>query len=101
MPVSANVAGIYLSAMVDVPKIDSFTPMKTKYLVLGATGSIGYAFTQTLLESNIPLTILVRNKQKASSLFKNHAKLEIIEGDAMDLDLLKSLSTDKDFIFRW
>lgn len=73
--------------------------MTTKYLVLGATGSIGYAFTQTLLENKIPVTILVRNKQKASSLFKSSDKLEIIEGDAMDLQKLKSLAADKDFVF--
>lgn len=73
--------------------------MKSKYLVLGSTGSIGYAFTQTLLDNNIAVTVLVRNTAKALALFKDHDKLEIIEGDAMDLEKLKSLSADKDFIF--
>ena len=73
--------------------------MKTKYLVLGATGSIGYAFTQTLIENKTPATIVVRNKEKASSLFEQNEFIEIIEGDAMDLQLLKSLSSDKEFIF--
>ena len=40
--------------------------MKTEYLVLGATGSIGYAFTKTLIDEKVPVTILVRNKEKAS-----------------------------------
>lgn len=73
--------------------------MKTKYLVLGATGSIGYAFTQILIENKTPATIVVRNKEKANSLFEQNEFIEIIEGDAMDLQLLKSLSSDKEFIF--
>lgn len=33
--------------------------MKSKYLVFGSTGSIGYAFTKTLTENKTPITILV------------------------------------------
>ena len=40
-----------------------------KILVLGATGSIGYAVTQNLLARQLPVTILVRNRQKAVDLF--------------------------------
>lgn len=44
--------------------------MKNKFLILGATGGIGYAFTQELLEQNENVTILVRDRSKAQSLFK-------------------------------
>ena len=73
--------------------------MEKKYLVLGATGSIGFAFTNELLAHGIKTTILVRNKQKAEALFKNNKLLEIIEGDVTDSEKLKEFATDKDVIF--
>ena len=73
--------------------------METKYLILGATGSIGFAFTNELLSHGLKTTLLVRNKQKAKSLFNNNSLLEIIEGDVNDLSTLKSVAKDKDFIF--
>jgi len=73
--------------------------MKTNYLILGATGSIGYAFTKTLLENKTSATILVRNKEKATKLFGDNSLLEIVEGDAMDLGKLKEVASGKQFIF--
>jgi len=73
--------------------------MKSKYLVLGSTGSIGYAFTKTLIDNKIQTTILVRNKEKAVKLFGNTDILKIIEGDILDLSGLKEISKDKEFIF--
>ena len=73
--------------------------MKKKYLVLGATGSIGFAFTNELLSKGIKTTILVRNKLKTEKLFNNNAFLEIIEGDVNDVQKLKSVASDKDVIF--
>lgn len=73
--------------------------METTHLVLGATGSIGYAFAKTLLENETPVTILVRNKEKALKLFGNTTLVEIIEGDAMDVNQLNKVAADKQFIF--
>ncbi len=73
--------------------------MESNYLILGATGSIGYAFTKTLLENKTPATILVRNKEKAKKLFGDNSLLEIVEGDAMDLGKLKEVASGKQFIF--
>lgn len=73
--------------------------MTSKYLITGSTGSIGYAFTKTLLENNIQATILVRKKEKAIKLFGKTELLEIVEGDVMDKVLLKKMSKDKEFIF--
>jgi len=73
--------------------------MNSKYLVTGSTGSIGFAFTKTLVDNNIPTTILVRKKEKAINLFGQNELLEIIEGDVMDLSLLKKLASKKQFIF--
>jgi len=73
--------------------------METKYLVLGATGSIGFAFTNELLSHRKKATLLVRNKKKAKTLFSNNPLLEIIEGDVNDLSTLKNVAKDKDVIF--
>lgn len=68
-------------------------------LVLGATGSIGYAVTANLLARQFPVTILVRNRAKAEALFPNQPTLTIVEGDAQDAALLNQLAIGKDFIF--
>jgi nucleoside-diphosphate-sugar epimerase len=68
-------------------------------LVLGATGSIGYAVTANLLARQLPVTILVRNRAKAESLFPNQPTLTIVEGDVQDAALLNQISADKNFIF--
>ena len=68
-------------------------------LVLGATGSIGYAVAANLLARQLPVTILVRNRTKAEALFPNQATLTIVEGDVQDAALLHRISADKNFIF--
>lgn len=69
------------------------------YLVLGATGAIGYAFTQELLKNHCLITILVRDEAKAKKLFSNHPLLTIVTGDAHDASLLKKLCDGKDVVF--
>ncbi|MDX5418962.1 MAG: NAD-dependent epimerase/dehydratase family protein [Hymenobacteraceae bacterium] len=68
-------------------------------LVLGATGSIGYAFTKVLLEQRQTITILVRDRRKAEQLFGTHANLTIVEGDAQDTELLTRLGKQVTHIF--
>lgn len=73
--------------------------MDKKYLVLGATGGIGYAFTGELIARGIKTTVFVRNVEKAESLFGSNPLIEIIAGDATNLKELKNASYNKDFIF--
>lgn len=73
--------------------------MSNKFLILGATGGIGFAFTNELLKNKESATILARDKRKAKNLFHNNPNLEIIEGDIKDLVLLKRISIDKQYIF--
>ena len=68
-------------------------------LVLGATGSIGYAVTANLLARCLPVTILVRNRAKADALFPEQSTLTIVEGDAQDAPLLNRLAANKTHIF--
>ncbi len=73
--------------------------MKSAMLILGGTGSIGYAFTENLLQKNIPVTLLVRDLSKAQKLFPASPYLELVEGDVLDIPLLKQLAKDKKYIF--
>lgn len=68
-------------------------------LILGATGSIGYAVTANLLARQLPVTILVRHRAKAQALFPNQPTLTIVEGDVQNATLLNQLAVGKDFIF--
>ncbi len=74
-------------------------PGPVNVLVLGATGSIGYAVTANLLARQLPVTILVRNRIKASALFPDAPTLTIVEGDAQDADLLNRTAANKTHIF--
>lgn len=70
-----------------------------RFLALGGTGSIGYAFTQELLRHQEQVILLVRNKQKAANLFGHWPTLQLIEGDAQDGELLKKLGAEATHIF--
>ncbi len=65
-------------------------------LILGATGSIGYAVAANLLARHLPVTILVRNRAKAEALFPNQPTLTLVEGDVQDAGLLDQVATGKD-----
>ncbi|MDX5482167.1 MAG: NAD-dependent epimerase/dehydratase family protein [Hymenobacteraceae bacterium] len=69
------------------------------FLILGGTGSIGYAFTKVLLQHNEQVTLLARNRQKAEMLFGQHPTLTIAEGDAQDLELLMKLGAEATHVF--
>lgn len=75
------------------------TPNPIDVLVLGATGSIGYAVTANLLARRLPVTILVRNRAKAIALFPDAETLTIVEGDVQDADLLNRTGVNKTHIF--
>ena len=73
--------------------------MEPKHLVLGATGSIGFAYIAELLKNDIPVAALVRNKEKAEKLFGKNPLLEIIIADATDRNALKEIAKNKEYIF--
>ncbi|MCJ8165770.1 NAD-dependent epimerase/dehydratase family protein [Pontibacter sp. E15-1] len=70
-----------------------------RFLILGGTGSIGYAFAQELLRQHEPVTLLVRNRQKAEKLFGSHPTLQLVTGDAQDAALLRKLGATATHIF--
>lgn len=52
--------------------------MMSQYLIAGVTGSIGYAFTRTLPDDNIPTNILVCNTERAKKLFNDNTILKML-----------------------
>jgi nucleoside-diphosphate-sugar epimerase len=73
--------------------------MKKKYLVLGATGGMGYAFTCELLNHGIETDILVRDRNKAAKLFHQNPLLNIHVGDVLNKDSLMNAASGMDVIF--
>ena len=68
-------------------------------MVLGATGGIGYAYTNELLRNGIEVSILAREREKAEHLFNRNPLLQIHEGDINDPGILNSSTQDADVIF--
>jgi nucleoside-diphosphate-sugar epimerase len=73
--------------------------MRKKYLVLGATGSMGYAFTRELLKQGIVTDILVRNREKAEKMFRQNPLLNIHVGDIFSGDTLREAAEGMDVLF--
>ena len=73
--------------------------MKKKYLVLGATGGMGYAFTCELLNNGIETDILVRDREKAVKLFHQNPLLNIHIGDVRNAGTIENAATGMDVIF--
>ena len=65
--------------------------MTSKYLIIGGTGAIDYAFAKALQEANEPAILLVRNRRKAIELFGDTTGLTLVEGDVNDTALLKEM----------
>ena len=59
-------------------------------LVAGATGGVGQLVVAKLLEKNIPVRALTRNRDKASQMFEG--KVEIVVGDICQPDTLPTVT---------
>ena len=60
------------------------------HVVIGATGSYGYAITKMLLQNKINTRAIVRNEEKALKLFPND--LDIVKSDIFNRDdMIKNL----------
>ncbi len=73
--------------------------MKKKYLVLGATGAMGYAFACELLRQGVVTDILVRDRGKAERLFQHNPLLNIHVGDVHNAGTLEDIAAGMDVIF--
>lgn len=72
-----------------------------KILVTGGAGYLGSVLVPKLLKRNYEVTVLDNFlfKQKSAENFKKFKNFNLIEGDVRDLNLLKKIANDFDFIF--
>ncbi|WP_153125525.1 SDR family NAD(P)-dependent oxidoreductase [Peribacillus tepidiphilus] len=67
-----------------------------KFLVLGASGGMGYAITKELLARGKDVRVFARNKEKLMKLFGS--EVEIFQGDVFQLEQLLEAAKDVDII---
>lgn len=60
-----------------------------KVVITGGTGMVGINLIKYLLEKNVEILVLVRNKTKLEKIFPNQSKLKIIECSLNDLEKLQ------------
>jgi uncharacterized protein YbjT (DUF2867 family) len=68
-----------------------------KYLVTGATGKIGARVTKQLLELGVRPRVLVRNADKARTLFGD--RVDVCVGDLSDIETVKGAFKGADTVF--
>lgn len=73
--------------------------MMKKALVLGASGSMGYAITKELCGRGIDTIAFARNKEKLEKLFYNEEKIQIVEGDVFKQANIMEAAKGVDVIF--
>jgi uncharacterized protein YbjT (DUF2867 family) len=67
------------------------------HIILGATGHIGSALTRSLLEQKAPVTIVVRNAEKAAPLQQQGAHVEVL--DVLETSKLHELFREGEKLF--
>ncbi|GAE94991.1 hypothetical protein JCM21714_4194 [Gracilibacillus boraciitolerans JCM 21714] len=70
-----------------------------KALVLGASGGMGQAIVNELVNRKIEVVVFARNKAKLNTLYGDIDLVSIVSGDALNKDDLDKAMTDVDTIF--
>ncbi|MFT3824063.1 MAG: NAD(P)H-binding protein [Chitinophagaceae bacterium] len=65
-------------------------------IVIGATGMIGKPVTRELIAAGFNITLLVRNIEKARSIFPG---VQIVQGDVFDIESLTTAFTGQDAVY--
>lgn len=66
-------------------------------LVLGATGTFGSALVKELIHyTNLSVTVFSRH---VDDMYKNDNRIEVMKGDATDIQQLKEVIRNKDVVF--
>ncbi|KRG16444.1 SDR family NAD(P)-dependent oxidoreductase [Lederbergia galactosidilytica] len=71
-----------------------------KVLVLGASGGMGYALVQELVQRGIEVKAFARSEQKLKALFGHQELVKICTGDIFNLNELLSAAEQVDTIFQ-
>ncbi|MFF1289159.1 SDR family NAD(P)-dependent oxidoreductase [Bacillus thuringiensis] len=70
-----------------------------KALVLGASGSMGYAIVNELCGRGIHVVAFARNKERLSALFSGNKHVEVVAGDVFIKEDIMNAAKDVDIIF--
>ncbi|KAA6457767.1 SDR family NAD(P)-dependent oxidoreductase [Bacillus cereus] len=70
-----------------------------KALVLGASGSMGYAIVNELCDRGIHVVAFARNKERLGALFSGNKHVEVVAGDVFVKEDIMNAAKDVDIIF--
>ena len=70
-----------------------------KALVLGASGSMGYAIVNELCDRGIHVVAFARNKERLGALFSGNKHVEVVAGDVFIQEDIMNAAKDVDIIF--
>lgn len=70
-----------------------------KAIVLGATGGMGSALVNELVDRGIAVTAFARNKNRLEKMFGHHEQIQVITGDVFNLKQLTDAVENMDVIF--
>ena len=70
-----------------------------KALVLGASGSMGYAIVKELCGRGIHVVAFARNKKRLGALFSGNKHVEVVAGDVFVKEDIMNAAKDVDIIF--
>ncbi|MEK3799299.1 SDR family NAD(P)-dependent oxidoreductase [Peribacillus sp. FSL H8-0477] len=70
-----------------------------KVIVLGATGGMGSALVNELVDKGIAVTAFARNKTRLEKMFGHYEQIQIISGDVFNLKQLTDAVENMDVIF--
>lgn len=70
-----------------------------KALVLGASGSMGYAIVKELCGRGIHVVAFARNKERLGALFSGNKHVEVVAGDVFVKEDIMNAAKDVDIIF--
>jgi uncharacterized protein YbjT (DUF2867 family) len=71
----------------------------SKVFVIGATGQIGAAVVEGLLEKNVAVTAFVRDASKAEKMLGQSEKLNVVQGGYYDLDVFQAAVAGHERLF--
>jgi len=80
-------------------EIDILSLKDKKVLITGGCGFIGSNLTRRLINDGAKVTLLVRSRKNKELIKDVESKLEIVEGNILDLNCVKKAIKDKDFLY--
>jgi len=72
---------------------------KKQITIIGATGNLGCRVAKNLVKTGYEVTAIVRNIEKAKSIFENTPHIEILEADLKDVSALTKALASTEYLY--